>query len=75
MRSGTRSGDVLELEVLVDADAAALTMAESYDEWYRVAATNASRPVHERRGFILPYLPDKADEMGLAVPMMPPELV
>jgi len=59
----------------IDADAAALTMAESYDEWYRVAATNASRPVHERRGFILPYLPDKADAMGLAVPMMPPELV
>jgi len=59
----------------IDAEAADLPMDAIFDTWREVARTNVSRPPEQRRGFILPYLSDEADKMGISVPMLPPEVV
>lgn len=59
----------------IDSGVADLPLDEVFDAWRDVARTNAARPPEQRRGFILPYLPDEANATGLAVPMLPPEVV
>ena len=59
----------------IDAEAAETPMDETFDLWRKLAWANAGKPVERRRGFLLPYLPDEADAMGVNIPLLPPETV
>ncbi len=43
--------------------------------WTKLADTNASRAPEQRRGFLVPYDPKPAKEVGIPVPGMPDEVV
>jgi len=59
----------------IDGRGAETPMADAFDLWRDVAVSNARMPATQRRGFIVPYLSDNADAMGVSVPMLPPEIV
>lgn len=59
----------------IDAEAAETPMIDTFDLWRKTAWANAGKPVAQRRGFLLPYLPDEADAMGVNIPLLPPETV
>ena len=74
---GTSAGDLRRrlAKDWIDEDAAGTPMKAVHELWRKVAWANAGKPVDERRGFILPYLPDEADAMGVNIPLLPEETV
>ena len=43
--------------------------------WRRLAATNAAAPPERRRGFVMPYDVDLAEDFGADLPVIPEEMV
>ena len=59
----------------IDAEASETPLDQTFDLWRETAWANAGKPVDQRRGFLLPYLPDEANAMGVNIPLLPPETV